>query len=51
MSKKLNNSSENLKNCKENNKDSTKIEKSLNNRDEFLYRLNSSWIGRNSLNN
>lgn len=51
MSKKLNNSSGNVENCKENNEDSTKIEKSFNNRDDFLYRLNSSWIGRNSLNN
>lgn len=34
----------------ENNKNSTKIEKSLNKRDSFLYKLNISWVRRHSLN-
>ncbi|MDZ4994422.1 hypothetical protein GNF80_15855 [Clostridium perfringens] len=43
---------ENLNNIRrsvEDDKDSTKIEKSLNNRDSFLYKLNISWIRRHSL--
>lgn len=44
-----NNLSKDSENRNDNNKDSTKIEKSLINRDDFLYKLNNSWIKRNSL--